>query len=116
MTPKMEKIMDRVLSKDELNLIRIQERLSRISKGDWKDDIDGDTGDLFVQMGQSHRFNFCNMEGSDGECHANTRFIAHAPTDIKALLNEVKRLKEENRSLFQDYVELREWVRSEIGE
>jgi hypothetical protein len=39
-------------------------------------------------------------------------FFAPGPIneDCLALINEVKRLREENRSMFQDYVELRKWA------
>jgi len=35
---------------------------------------------------------FRDSPGGVGECRANARFIAHAPTDIAALLAEVRRL------------------------
>jgi hypothetical protein len=78
----------------ELNLDRIEARLKGISPEKWVDDVDGETGDLTVQMGPHHNIYFSNMEGSCGECHANASLTAHAPTDIAALIQEVRKLRE----------------------
>jgi hypothetical protein len=99
------------LVKDELDIGPIEAKLNAISKGDWVDDVNGDTGDLTVQMGDgTHNIYFSNMEGSCGECHANARFVANAPKDEAALIAEIKRQRAEMQSMFEDYIALRKWL------
>jgi hypothetical protein len=88
-----------------LDLEAIEGRLDKITPGEWKFDgtkdrplfVDKDTSIVWVPWvfeGEAE----LDMEQVDGE------FIANAPTDIAALVAEVKRLREEvNELAFWDW-------------
>lgn len=76
-----------------LDTSEIRARLDIASPGPWTAVTDGDSGDMYVKIAADgeHDVYVGNMEGACGTCCANHELIAHAPADIKALLDELDR-------------------------
>lgn len=68
----------------------IRERLEKATKGPWKIGA-YDKSCLYIPLGTAARL--CRVDGIHEAAQANADFIAHAPTDIDALLAENERLR-----------------------
>lgn len=86
-----------------LDLNAIEARLGKITPGPWV--ISENGFNIFTKNNTLHIFvdpGYRDEEGWHGhlvDAEANTIFIANAPTDIAALVAEVKRLREHLRIL-----------------
>jgi len=91
-----------MLTKQQLE--EIKERAEKATKGPWAEDerypgkvyCDDVFGSIVADCGP---FQYCTMEKEKIE--ANVAFVAHAPTDVPALLAEVERLRERIEKLEQ---------------
>ena len=100
-----------------IDLDAIKARFNAITPGDWYqgmypdgDPIDGPTGE------HSPGDNIL-CEGEEiarAECTIDAAFIAHAPTDIAALVEEVERLRQEAQTSSAILTEIAEDIRREL--
>ena len=85
------------------NIEAIRKRCGFVSKGPWKTSKEGlEFSAPLVILGENDMFIGEIMYWDDAE------FIAHARTDIPALLAYIEKLEAENRSIFLVHVEKKE--------
>ena len=81
------------------DLDAIRARRAAISPGRWYEDAD-EMGQDYIYLGtDGGRLYVGDMSETTGQEHCDAAFIAHAPSDIDALLARVAELEADNRHL-----------------